>query len=195
MVHLCISVYILFYRQYNIANIDCVSYTPTGPCSESLSVYDHPVQLSLNTSSQTSNISFNQRTADLYLGILRMLDPHKKCSDVLKAFICHWVFATCDPAYNVSVNQQICRRGCEILSTIVCPETWNIVITQQSILDFRGLGPPNCSDQLYSNGGEVPDCIDPTDGGEQTLYCVVPLEIGQSCILYNINDLSIENVR
>jgi len=162
-----VFLYFYFYRQYNIANIDCVSYEPTGLCSEVLSMYDHPVQLAVNTSSQ--NISLNQGTADIFLRILQSLDSHKQCSNVLKAFICHWVFATCDPAYNVSVHQQICQRGCDILSTIVCPDTWNRVITQRSILNFRGFQPPDCSDQLFSNGGEAPDCIDPTDGGKHDI--------------------------
>lgn len=30
------------------------------------------------------------------------------------------------------------------------------------------LDPPACNDLPYANGGDAPDCSDPTDGGEST---------------------------
>ena len=93
------------------------------------------------------------------------LNVHKKCSELLEHFICRWLFTTCDPAFNASVVQHICRRGCDILSTIVCPTAWNLVRSQSSNINFMAVDPPNCDDQPVANGGDVPDCTDPTDGG------------------------------
>ena len=157
--------YILFYR--DTTGISCVTYTPTGPCGDLLSMYDHPVKFVVNTS-RAPNISSYQATADRFLRVLNVLNVNKQCFDVLQRFICHWVFATCDPAFNVSVNQHICRRGCEILSTFVCQSAWAIVIEQRNIVDFGEVNPPDCGIRSYTNGGEAPDCIDPSDGGK---YC------------------------
>ena len=145
--------------------ITCVSYIPTGPCRDILSMYDHPVKFAVN-SSRAFNISDYQETANRFLGVLDVLNPPKQCFNVLQRFICHWVFATCDPAFNVSVNQHICRRGCEILSTFVCRSAWRTVIEQRSNLVFGVVDPPDCENRDYTNGGEAPDCIDPSDGGK-----------------------------
>lgn len=145
-------------------NITCVSYTPTGRCENMTLLYDHPVKFAVNTSRAT-DISSYQETADLFFTIIDTLDPSRKCLELLERVMCRWVFATCDPAFNVSVLQQICRRGCDILSTIVCPDIWDTVIDQASNINFMVLNAPACDDLPDPNGGDAPDCTDPTDGG------------------------------
>ena len=152
-----------YYR--DTRGISCVSYTPTGPCRDLLLTYDHPVKFVVNTS-RGANISVYQGTVNTFFGVLDTLDPPKQCLIVLQRFICHWLFSTCDPAFNVSVNQHICRRGCEILSTFVCREAWSTVIGQRNIIDFGVVDPPNCMERSFANGGDAPDCIDPADGGK-----------------------------
>jgi len=142
---------------------------PTGICQNQLSIYDHPVKIARNTS-RASNFQTYQSVADALIDILYDLHAaqriHKQCLDVLVPFLCHWLFSTCDPAFNVSVNQPICQQSCEILVTFVCPEVWRIISDQSQILNFRVVDSPTCDTGRYVNGGDVPDCIDPMDGGE-----------------------------
>ena len=145
-------------------NITCVSYMPTGDCENITLFYDYPVKFALNTS-RAVDISYYQNTADVFHNELQALNPPKRCLELLEQFVCRWAFATCDPAFNASVIQRVCKRGCDILSTIVCPETWETVIAQSSNLNFMVLDPPACDSLPYANGGDAPDCTDPTDGG------------------------------
>ena len=145
-------------------NIICVSYSPTGQCENMTLIYDHPVKFAIN-SSRATDISSYQNTADQFFTVIDDLNPPRKCLELLERVLCRWTFATCDPAFNVSVMQPICRRGCDILSTFVCPGTWDTIIDQSSNLNFLVLQAPNCDGLPNPNGGDAPDCTDPTDGG------------------------------
>ena len=102
--------------------ISCVTYTPTGFCKNFQSVFDYPVKIAVNTS-HGGDISTSQKTADNFHYLLtKGLPVHKQCLNELLPFICRWVFPPCDPAFNVSVEQYVCRRSCEILTNFVCNE-------------------------------------------------------------------------
>ena len=146
--------------------IACVNYKPTGVCENFQSIFDYPVKIAVNLT-HAENISTSQITAFTFYRLLTSkLIVHKQCLKVLLPFVCRWVFPTCDPAFNVSVEQYICRRGCEILTNFVCNEVWMTVIAQAGILDFLSVSVPICDFLERSNGGEAPDCIDTLDGGE-----------------------------
>ena len=147
--------------------IACVNYNSTEVCENFQSIFDYPVKIAVDLT-HAENISASQRTALVFYYLLTsQLTVHKQCLDVLLPFVCRWVFPTCDPAFNVSVEQYICRRGCEILTNFVCNEVWMTVIAQAGILDFLSVSVPICDFLERSNGGEAPDCIDTLDGGER----------------------------
>jgi len=127
------------------------------------------VKIAVNTS-RASSFQTYQSVADTIMKILYELHDtqriHKHCLNALIPFLCHALFSTCDPAFNISVNQLTCQQGCEILRTFLCPELWRIVTDQNQILNFEVVDSPLCNTGKYSNGGDVPDCIDPMDGGE-----------------------------
>ena len=153
--------------------ITCVNYNSTEVCENFQSIFDYPVKIAVDLT-HGENISASQRTALIFYGLLTShLTVHKQCLDVLLPFVCRWVFPTCDPAFNVSVEQYICRRGCEILTNFVCNEVWMTVIAQAGILDFLSVSVPICDFLERSNGGEAPDCIDTLDGGE----CIISMFI------------------
>ena len=103
---------------------------------------------------------------------LKMLPgAHQKCLELLVPLLCRSIFVTCDPAYNTSVHQvyqPICRHGCDVVSLFACPIVWALLTSQRDTLQFGLLNSPNCEPLGHPNGGDAPDCIDTTDGGE---YC------------------------
>ena len=145
----------------------CLTYEPTEVCENFQSIFDHPVKIAVNTT-HAGNISKSQSTALTFYYLLtsHQLTVHKQCLNVLLPFICRWVFPTCDPAFNVSIEQYICRRSCEIFTNFVCNEVWLTIISQLGNLDFFAVNIPICDYLEYSNGGDAPDCIDTIDGGE-----------------------------
>ena len=152
------------YDFYIIIEISCVTYQPTGICKDFQSKLDHPVKIAVNTS---DGIETSQLTAGIFNNLLTsQLSVHKHCLDELLPFICRWVFPTCDPAYNISVEQYTCRRTCEIFTNFVCNEVWLIILSQLDILHFYGVSVPVCDNLDRVNGGDVPDCIDTLQGGE-----------------------------
>ena len=140
-----------------------MTYEPKGTCKGLLSQFDHPVKIAINTS---LGIETMERTADLFYTLLTsQLNVNKQCLNVLLPYICRWVFSTCDPAYNTSVEQQTCRRTCEIFTNFVCNEVWLIVISQLGNLNFLSADVPVCDELVRANGGDIPDCIDTLQGG------------------------------
>ena len=151
-------IYFLFFIE-----ISCITYEPTGHCKGFQSVFKHPVKIAVNTS---DGIDTSERTAAIFYNLLTSrLSVHKQCLTVLLPFICRWVFPTCDPAFNVSVEQYTCRRTCEILTNFVCNEVWLIILSQLENLHFLGVNVPVCDNLDRVNGGDVPDCIDTLEGG------------------------------
>ena len=158
--------YFIYLRfAFYFIEVSCETYQSSGPCQGFQLIFDHPVQIALNTS---VGIPATERTAATFYGILTsgFLPVHKHCLNVLLPFICRWVFPTCDPGYNVSVEQFTCRRTCEILTNFVCNEVWLAIILQLENLNFGGVGVPVCDTLERANGGGVPDCIDTLEGGE-----------------------------
>lgn len=147
--------------------ISCITYKPTGVCENFQEIFDYPVKTAVNRS-HARNISTSEITASAFYNLLTtsQLTVHKQCLNVLLPFVCRWVFPTCDPAFNVSIEQYICRRGCEILTNFVCNEVWLAVLSQVNNLDFLSVNIPICDFLKRSNGGEAPDCIDTLDGGK-----------------------------
>ena len=145
--------------------ITCLTYTPAGFCGDFQSIFDYPVKIAVNTS-HAGNITKSQDTANIFKVLLTsQLNVHKQCLRYLLPFICRWTFPTCDPAYNVSIEQYICRRACEILTNFVCNEVWLFVLSQLNNLKFLAVNIPICDHLDRANGGEAPDCIDTLDGG------------------------------
>ena len=141
-----------------------MTYQPTGICKGFQSGFDHPVKIAVNTS---NSIETSELTAEIFYNLLKSrLAVHEHCLNVLLPFICRWVFPTCDPAYNISVEQYTCRRTCEILTNFVCNEVWLFILSQLEILHFGSVGVPVCDDLDRVNGGDVPDCFDTLQGGE-----------------------------
>lgn len=162
MVHDCM--YIL-HATYLFIEIACLTYKPVGICQDFQSIFDHPVKIAVNTS-HAGNISASQRTSFIFHHLLTSeLTVHKQCLNVLLPFVCRWVFPTCDPAFNVSVEQYICRRACEILTNFVCNEVWLYILSQIGNLRFLAVNIPICDFLERSNGGDAPDCINTLDGG------------------------------
>ena len=164
-IYVCFAcIHLLFYR--NSRDILCVSYEPSGICKNFFSTYyNHPVTFAVNTS-HYGDISTYQDTFTFYNYFLSdVLSASKRCLDALIPFLCRRIFSTCDPAFNQSVEQRICRRACETLTVFVCPEVTTVVLEQSSNLNFMMLGAPRCDGLMNANGGDAPDCIDSLDGG------------------------------
>ena len=129
-------------------------------------MFDHPVKFALSINGSFSDI---EAQVDMFANVLHHNADviHGHCYDILLRFVCRWVyFPTCDPAYNVSVSQHICRRACEILTIFECPEVWALYQQSRGILDVQQEhNSYTCSNLMYANGGDIPDCIDPLDGG------------------------------
>ena len=150
-----------------LIEILCVTYTPTGYCKDFQSVFDHPVKIAVRRS-DPEDITHNQLAASIFYEILtnQVVTVHKKCLDAALPFICRGVFQTCDPAFNVSIRQRLCRRVCETLTTFVCNEGWINLSTQLSNLNFPSLNIfSSCNVLEWANGGDSPDCTDMLDGG------------------------------
>lgn len=140
-----------------------MSYTPTGVC-KNLLMYDHPVKYAVNVSNHGSILAYQNSFTVFHEFLMSdLLNVHQQCLDALISFLCHWIFITCDPAFNVSVEQNVCRRACETLTMFVCPEVANIVLEQAN---FLVLAPPRCDSLIDANAGDVPDCINSLDGGK-----------------------------
>ena len=123
------------------------------------------MKIAVNTS-HGGDIAARQQVADnFYVLLTRRLPVNKQCLNVLLPFICRWVFPPCDPAFNVSVEQTVCRRACEILTNFDCNELWLAIISQLDNLNFRAVNIPVCDNLDRANGGNIPDCIDSLDGG------------------------------
>ena len=129
-------------------------------------MFDHPVKFALSINGSFSDI---EAQVNMFANVLRHnVDIiHGHCYDILLRFVCRFVyFPTCDPAFNVSVSQHICRRGCEILTLFECPEAWKLYQDSRHILNVpQGNNGITCDNLTYANGGDVPDCTDPLDGG------------------------------
>ena len=157
--------YLLLYR--NSRGILCVSYEPSGICKDFFSTYyDHPVKFAVNTSNHRSISTYQHTFTTVYNVFLsNSLNNNKRCLDALIPFLCRSIFISCDPAFNQSVEQRICRRACETLTVFVCPEVTTVVIELNSIANFMMLSALSCDGLMNTNGGDAPDCIDPLDGG------------------------------
>lgn len=159
------SMTVRFDKVFLYIEILCLDYTPSGVCQDFQSMFDHPVKIAVNTT-HSGDISKSQRTASTFYHLLTsQLTVHKQCLKVLLPFVCRWVFPTCDPAFNVSIEQYVCRRGCEILTNFVCNEVWLTILSQIDNLSFLSVDIPVCDYLEYANGGEAPNCIDTLDGG------------------------------
>ena len=90
---------------------------------------------------------------------------HQKCLELIVPLLCRYVYVTCDPAFNDTIYQPICRRGCDVVSLFTCPKVWQLLTTQRGILNFGIIDSPTCEPLTDANGGDAPDCIDTTDGG------------------------------
>ena len=145
----------------------CESYTPTGICNSFLSEFDHPVKFALNTTIGHNFSYYEEQVLKLINLLSGVTNIHEHCAKTLLRFVCHWVFfPTCDPASDVPVKQNICRQACETLTIFECPEAWQIYVEQRHILDIPQGPFVSCDNLMYANGGDVPDCVDPLDGGE-----------------------------
>ena len=148
----------------------CVSCTPVGICENYLSVYDYPVKYYVNTtlSDSTNSVNCNPGVGGFVELLSNVNFIHGHCLKVLLPFVCRWaLYPTCDPAFNVSTPQRVCRRACEILTLFVCPEAWMFYLQQFHVLDVpRGRNFRTCENLMYANGGDAPDCIDPLGGGK-----------------------------
>ena len=118
-------------------------------------------------SSDPDDIQLSQVAANVFYDILTtQVTVHKKCLNAILPFLCRGVFQTCDPAFNVSIRQRLCRRVCETLTNFVCNEGWINLSSQLGILDFISLNIYSSCDVLdWANGGDAPDCTDTLDGG------------------------------
>ena len=116
---------------------------------------------------------------------------HKKCLDAILPFVCRGVFQTCDPAFNVSIKQRLCRRVCETLNHFVCNEGWISLLSQLNIVNMPSLNIYSSCDVLdWANGGDIPDCIDTLDGGEQLVYSIA-IAIKHVLIVWELTKLCI----
>ena len=141
-------------EQYSQVESFCTPYIPSG------------ADIIVNYSIVNSQSAYSQ-TANLLGSVLRKI-AHKKCLELILPLLCRYVFVTCDPAYNTSehqVYQRICRHGCDVVSLFACPMVWRLLNAQLSNLAFGVVSAPLCDPLEDANGGDVPDCIDTTDGG------------------------------
>ena len=157
-------------RGYIIGNLTCEAYNQVGFCSQ----YLQPLgaDIIVNYSRVDNQNDYTGTATQLYealQGLTQAGIAHQKCLDFLIPLLCRYVFVTCDPAYNTSVDfvyQPICRRGCDIVSLFVCPAVWQLLLQQLSIVEFDVVDAPLCDPLENANGGDAPDCIDTTDGGK-----------------------------
>jgi len=157
----------------------CVSCIPDEICKDYLSVYDHPVKYYVNTTKPDSNNTIictpGDRNSEFAKSLSSVDFLNDRCLDTLLPFVCRWVlYPTCDPAFNVSTPQRVCRRACEIL-TFVCPEAWMIYLQQYDVLDVPRGAFRTCENLMYANGGDAPDCIDPSGGSKYLTLNVIYL--------------------
>ena len=140
---------------------------PTGFCEYYQSMYDHPVKIAVNKSFE-GDIAGAQEFANAMYIFITTSGPivNKYCMNALLPIMCRGVFSTCDPAFNESIKQFMCRRVCEVLSTFVCNEVWMAVRRHLDNLEILSVEFPICEQLEYANGGDAPDCIDTLDGGE-----------------------------
>ena len=152
----------------NPGEISCESYTPTGICKDFLSEFDHPVKFALNTTSGYNFSYYEEQVLKFTMSSSSSVSNiHDHCLKTLERFLCRWVFfPTCDPESDVPVKQNRCRRACDILTIFECPEMWQNYVKQRDILDIPQGPSVSCDNLMYANGGDVPDCVDPLDGGE-----------------------------
>ena len=147
--------------------ISCVTYIPTGFCENYQSVYDYPVKVAVNESFEGGIASIQKNADAVYIFITTSgANVNKHCTNATLPIMCRGIFSTCDPAFNVSIKQFICRRICEVLSIFVCNELW--MATQRHLGNLKTFNVefPICDQLEYANGGDTPDCIDTLDGGE-----------------------------
>ena len=145
-----------------------------GFCSE----YLQPLgaEIIVNYSRVEGQGRYTETTESLKVLLESLADrgiAHQQCLNFLLPTLCRYVFVTCDPAYNTNVDfvyQPICRRSCEILSHFVCVKVWELLNQQLANLNFDALDPLHCEPLENPNGGNVPDCIDVTNGGNTQLY-------------------------
>jgi len=114
--------------------------------------------------SRVHNMAQYEETAMLLQEMLNRV-AHKKCIEMIVPLLCRYVYVTCDPAFNDTIYQPICRRGCDTITLFACPLLWKLYTSQRSILGLGILDPPTCGPLDNANGGDVPDCVDTTDGG------------------------------
>jgi len=136
----------------------------TGFCSQYLSHLDADIIVNYSRVASQDGYSMIANTLGTVLGQI----AHRKCLEMILPLLCRYVFVTCDPAYNTSehqVYQPICRHGCDVVSLFVCPTVWQLLTSQRDVLEFDVLDSPMCGPLVHANGGDVPDCIDTTDGG------------------------------
>lgn len=160
------------YRGYIIGNLTCEAYNQDGFCSQ----YLQPLgaDIIVNYSRVDDQGGYSRTANTLYVALQQLAQAgvaHQKCLDFLLPLLCRYVFVTCDPAYNTSVDfvyQPICRRGCDIVSLFVCPAVWQLLLHQLPNLAFGAVDTPLCDPLENANGGDVPDCIDTTDGGKSS---------------------------
>ena len=150
-----------------LIEISCVTYIPTGFCGYFQSLYDYPVKIAVNESFG-EDIATIQKNADaLYIFATKsIVNIYKHCINATLPMMCRGVFPTCDPAFNVSIKQLMCRRICEVLSIFVCNELWMAAQRHLGNLKTFNVEFPICDQLEYANGGDTPDCIDTLDGGE-----------------------------
>ena len=140
-------------------------------------MYEHEVKYAVNVT-HSGNTSYCMTDAETFAAVLNNFDNiHSHCSNILLPSVCRWVyFPTCDPALSVPVPQRVCRRACEILTIFVCPEAWRLYIEQYHILSVPKGSSFTCDNLMYANGGDLPDCIDPLDGGEHKTSFIIFLK-------------------
>ena len=182
--HVCLCACKYAYYIFNSRDISCVSYEPSGMC-KNFTYFNHPVTFAVNTS-RYRNISTYQDTFTTYYNFFLSSDAlsvNKRCLDALIPFLCRSVFITCDPAFNQSVEQRMCRRACETVTKFVCPEVTTVVMKQNS-------SALRCDDLMNANGGDAPDCIDPLDGGWSIFLCIVYKKVLREQLLLNHKSFS-----
>ena len=158
------------FRGYVIGNLTCEAYNQVGFCSQFLEPLG--ANIIVNYSRVNDQTGYTATANVLNRALVNLAQAgvaHEKCLDVIRPLLCRYIFVTCDPAYDTSVDfvyQPICRHGCDVISLFVCPAVWQILVQQLAILEFGVLDAPLCEPLENANGGDVPDCIDTTDGGE-----------------------------
>ena len=122
--------------------------------------------------SRVFSVANYEQTVGLFQNVLNNI-AHQKCLELLLPLLCRYVYVTCDPAFNDTVFQPICRHACNVVSLFTCPRVWQLMTSQLSILNFGILDPPSCEPPLRNaNGGDAPDCIDTTDGGKMYINII-----------------------